>query len=109
MESQSLEALAILERGVTALSSILNVFYFALYRSRLKRRKIGAVVLVVVNLAFLIQSLYFGFLPYFARLNVAILAGDAGLGLLAGLLPMIASLLITLLIVRQLLSRRIGK
>ena len=105
----TLEALAVLERGITAICSVFNALYFAGYRSGLRRRRVGALVLLVVNLAFLVQSLYFGLLPYFTRLDLVTLIANPGLRLAAGLLPLVASFLITLLILRQLLARRRDK
>ena len=100
------EALLLLEHGVTALSSAFNGLYFALYRSPYPRRRLGALALVLVNLAFLVQSLYLGLLPYLMGGSPLGLPSGAKLGLLMAAFPLAASTLITLLVLRQLTARR---
>lgn len=106
LQDPFLEALALAQRGLTALSSAFNTLFFASYRSATGRRRWGVLALFLVNLAFLVQALYFGLLPYLLGLDLYALSLDPRLRLLAGAFPLAASLLITLLVVRQLLARR---
>ena len=44
---------------ITALSSGFNAVYFSGYRSPLRKRRIGALVLALLSVAILIESIYF--------------------------------------------------
>jgi hypothetical protein len=56
------EVALVCQQGLTAMVSGFNVYHFAGYSSSLRRRRWGAMALVLVNLAFLVQSLYLGVL-----------------------------------------------
>ena len=45
LQDSFLEALALVERGLTALSSAFNAFFFAGYRPVVGRRRLGVLVL----------------------------------------------------------------
>ena len=100
------ETLLLLERGVTALSSAFNGLYFAAYRAATPRRRLGTLALVLVNLAFLVQSLYFGLLPYLIGGSPLGLPSEAKLGWVVAAFPLAATTLITLLVLRQMTARR---
>ena len=84
----------------------LQRLYFAAYRAVAPRRRLGALALVLVNLAFLVQSLYLGLLPYLIGESPLGLPSEAKLGLLAAAFPLAAFNLITLLVLRQMTARR---
>ncbi len=86
---------------VTALSSAFNACYFLGYRSSITRRRIGATVLALVSLAILIESFYFGFSATFQGQQWA-----NGFWLATRLLVCLSSLVITVLILRQLVANR---
>ncbi len=95
------------QQGLTALCSGFNAFYFLAYRSTHGRRRWGAMCLALVNLAFLIQSLYLGILP-------AMVGGDEAsavvmsprLRLTSGTLPLVASLMMATFVVLKLKAKR---
>ncbi len=93
-----LETLSLAERAFTIISSAFNVAFFVSYRAGARRRRIGALVLTLVNMALLVESLYF-VVPHLPGLDVR-------LQLATGVVPMIASLFITLLVLRQIINRR---
>ena len=83
--SPLLEILVVAQRRLTVLSSGFNALYFLSYRALTPRRRVGARVLALANLA---------------------LVEDLRLSLLLGLLPLLASLAMSALILRQLWHRR---
>ena len=92
---------------ITALSSGLNAGYFFRYRSPMKRRRIGAVVLTLLSLAIFIESLYFSIFSFYQGQEWAsafFLAPSHWL--VARLLVCFGSLLISGLILRQLMTNR---
>ncbi|MFQ5924482.1 MAG: hypothetical protein ACE5IE_00600 [Dehalococcoidia bacterium] len=92
---------------VTALSSGFNAYYFSGYRSSTRRRRIGAVVLAVFSVAICIESLYFGLFSFYQGqewANAFFL--DPSHWLIARLLLLLGSLLVSVLILRQLLANR---
>jgi len=92
---------------VTALSSAFNAFYFFGYHSPTRRRRIAALTLTVLSAAILIESLYFGFFAFFQEQPWA--SGfflNPGYWLAARLLICLGSLLVSILILRQLVANR---
>jgi len=92
---------------VTALSSGFNACYFFGYRSSTRRRRIGAVVLAVFNVSIFIESLYFGLFSFSQGqewANAFFL--DPTHWLIAMLLLFLGSLLVSILILRQLMAKR---
>ena len=85
---------------VTAVSSAFNACYFLGYRSSMRRRRIGAIVLALVSLAIFIESFYFGFSALFQEQQESVL----WLG--TRLLICISSLAISVLILRRLVANR---
>lgn len=96
----------VLEQGLTALFSAFNTFHFLGYRSPRRGRRWGALALALVNLAFLIQSLYLGILPALLGLVSAEVLLNTRLRLAAGVFPLASSLLISAFILRWRLRRR---
>lgn len=94
---ESWRAALLLQQGCTALASAFNALYFLRYPSRRRRHRWGAFALLLVNLALLFESLFFGILPVLST-PVAQLSPGAGTRYTVGLLPMAASLLITVFI-----------
>lgn len=92
---------------VTALSSGFNACYFFGYRSSTMRRRIGAVVLALVSVAISFESLYFGLFSFYQGqewANAFFL--DPTHWLIARLFLCLGSLLVSILILRQLLAKR---
>ena len=94
------QAALLLQQGLTAVASAFNAFYFLRYSSQHERRRWGAFALVLVNLALLFQSLYFGLLPSLATPAAELFPGTKT-RCAVGLLPLAASLLITTFILRK--------
>jgi len=104
------DALVTAQYVITALSSGLNTCYFMSYRSPRKRRRVGAVTLTVVSLAMFVESLYFGLYAFSRKQPWAeAFYLDPERWLMARLLLCIASVLITILILRQLWAKRGGR
>lgn len=97
--------LVLLQYFITALSSALNAVYFWRYRSPLRRRRLGAVVLSVVSAATLVESLYLGMFAL-SDGSGRYFPSDPRWWLGAGLLVCLGSLLLSGLILRQILGRR---
>ena len=97
-----MEWLVTLQYAFTALLSAANATYFLSYRSPLRRRRWGAVVLALVSIAGVAQSIFFALL--FARLDGH--AVPLARWLVAGVLPLGAALLISTLILRQTFHRK---
>ena len=100
-----MEVAALAQRGLTVLSSGFNALYFATYRPVARRRRWAAAALVLLNAALLLEALYLGILPLWQRGGHPVLLAPRPL-LLSGLLPLLASLLITGLVLRRHLRRR---
>ncbi|MFQ5860515.1 MAG: hypothetical protein ACE5IG_03080 [Dehalococcoidia bacterium] len=105
--SSAWELALLAQQGLTAGFSAFNAYHFLNYPRVQRGRRWGALTLALVNLAFLVQSLYIGLLPSLLSLDwsVVVLA-NTRLRLLTGLLPLAASALITLLILRWRWRRR---
>ena len=103
-----LDLALVTQQGATALFSAFNAFYFLNRQWVPQRRRWGAMALVLVNLAFLVQSLYLGVLPSLLGVNAREVALDPRVRLVAGLLPFAAALVITVFILRHWLRRRKG-
>ena len=101
------EQALVLQSCVTALSSGVNALRFLAYpaRSGRRHRRLGAVTLFAISLAFLVQSLYLGLLPWLTGLDADALAAPR-LRFIAGALPMIASVLVLSFLLRRLRRRR---
>ncbi|MBI4232900.1 MAG: hypothetical protein HY686_00475 [Chloroflexi bacterium] len=99
--SDYLQGALALQRALTAISSAYNVLHFVRLRTNRRGRRVAAGVLALVNTAFLAQALY----PTLARW-LARWADGPGLLLLAGGLPLMASVAITALVLRQRLHRQ---
>ncbi len=98
----ALEAITTILRLGAALSSGFNALYFLAYRGVTPRRRIGTLVLALVNLAFLVQAMFGG--PPF-RLGQPP-AADIRLAWLLALLPLLAASAISGLVLWQLRHRR---
>ena len=92
---------------VTILSSAFNACYFFGYRSSTRRRRIGALTLALLSVAIFIESMFFGL--------STLLPGqqwdsgfftDSAYWLAARLLLCLGSLLVSILILRQLVPNR---
>jgi len=95
-------ACLLLENGLTVGASAFNTYYFMRYSSRHRRRRRGAFALALVNLALLAQSAYFGLLPYMASPEGELIRVSC----IVSLLPLAASLLITIFILKRRRPRR---
>ena len=100
------EMALVFQSCVTALASGFNALQFLAYSTHGRRHRRWALfALLTVSLAFLVQSLYLGLLPWLAGLEAEILA-SASLRFAAGALPMIASVLLLSFILRRWKKRR---
>ena len=101
---QPLEMVLLVQRSLTVVLSGYNAFYFATYRSRRGRRRLGAIVLTMINLAIGAESLAFGLLPItLARNGTGFTVGSQ---LMAASLSLAVALVIAALILRQQIRRR---
>jgi len=92
---------------VTTLSSAFNASYFFGYRSSTMRRRIAALTLAVLSLSIFIESIYFGFFALFQEQQWASdFFINPGYWLAARLLICLGSLLVSILILRQLVAKR---
>jgi hypothetical protein len=98
--------LVIAQYALTAVSSGFNAGYFLTYRSQGRKHRVGAAVLAILSLALFIESSYFG---AFALFRDGVWADRFFLEperwFLAHLFLCLSSLLITILIIRQLKRR----
>ncbi len=99
------ELALVFQSCVTALASGVNGLHFLAYPGNHRRRRWGAFTLLVVSLAFLVQSLNLGLLPWLAGLDAAFLATPR-LRFIVGALPMLASVLVLSFILRRWRRRR---
>ncbi len=98
------ETLLLVQRALTLVLSGHNAFYFATYRSRQGKRRLGAIVLTLINLAIGAESLAFGILPWsITRAGTGLTLGSR---LLAASLSLAVALTIAILILRQRIRRR---
>jgi len=102
-----LHNLVFVQYFATAVSSAFNACYFFGYRSPKARRRTGAVVLGMMSVAIFIESLFFGTFSFYQgqEWDASFLL-NPGYWLGARLLLCLASLLISVLILRHLVSNR---
>jgi len=99
-----LEMMLLVQRSLTVVLSGYNAFYFATYRSRQGRRRLGAIVLTLINLAIGAESLAFGLLPItLARNGTGFTVGSQ---FIAASLSLAVVLIMAALILRQQIRRR---
>lgn len=101
------ETALVLQSCVTAFASGANALRFLAYPAQggRRHRRLGAYTLLAVSLAFLVQSLYLGLLPWLTDLDADVLS-EARLRFMVGTLPMIASVLVLSFILRRWRRRR---
>jgi hypothetical protein len=99
------EACLVLQQSATAAASTFNALYFLHYSSKYERRRWGAFALVLVSLALLFQSIYFGLLPCLAMPEAGLFPGIEA-RFAVGLMPLGASLLISVFILKRRKHRR---
>ena len=88
------------QQSLIVLCSGFNALHFLGYRSSKRGRRWGAKTLALVNLAFLVQSLYLGLLPsLIGREDMSLLLSNR-LRFTVGGLPLAASLLISAFVIR---------
>jgi hypothetical protein len=98
--------LVIAQYAITAISSAFNASYFMRYRSSEARRRIGSKVLAILSLAIFAESIYFGLFALFQGRSWGYdFFLQPGHWFMARLLLCIASVVITVLILRQLRKR----
>ena len=101
--TQPLETVLMVQRSLTVALSGYNAFYFATYRSPRGRRRFGAMVLTLINLAIGAKSLAFGLVP------IAIARSSAGFTLGSQLVAASLSLVVAVIIATLILRRRIRR
>lgn len=99
----SLELLLLVPRALTIVLSAHNALYFARYRSGQGKRRLGAVILVLINLAIGAESLAFGLLPWNVSRSTSLTLGTH---LVAASLSLVVALAMAILILRQRRRRR---
>ena len=99
-----LEMALLMQRSLTVALSGYNAFYFATYRLRRGRRRMGAIVLTLINLAIGVESLAFGILPRTLIRNGT--GFTVGSQLIAASLSLTVVLVMAALILRQRIRRR---
>ncbi len=96
------DGLIIVQYALTALSSGFNTGYFLSYRSQERKHQVGAAVLALLSLALFLESLYFGAFALFqGQLWAYPFFFEPGRWFLARVLLCLASLAISVLILRQ--------
>ena len=101
-----LTGLVIAQYALTAVSSGFNAGYFLTYRSHERRHHVGAAVLAILSLALFIESSYFGVFALFqGEVWACRFFLEPGHWFVAHLFLCLSSLLITILILRQLRHR----
>jgi hypothetical protein len=101
-----LKALVIAQYALTAVSSGFNAGYFLTYRSQERKHCAGAAVLAILSLAIFIESSYFGAFALFqGKVWAYRFFLEPRHWFLAHLFLCLSSLLITILILRQLRRR----
>ena len=102
--TQPLEMMLLVQRSLTIVLSAYKAFYFATYRSRQGRRRLGAIVLTLINLAIGVGSLAFGLWPRaVAKSGTGLTHGNQ---LIAASLSLAVVVTIATLILRQRIRRR---
>ena len=100
------EMALVLHSCVTALASGFNALRFLAYPTQGRpHRRWALYALLSISLAFLVQSLYLGLLPWLAGLQAEVLAAPR-LRFMVGALPMVASVLVLSFILRRWKRRR---
>ena len=99
------ETLLLVQPALSLVISGHNAFYFATYRTRQGKRRLGAIVLTLINLAIGAESLAFGLLPW-ATLSPDTSGLTLGSRLVAASLSLAVALTIAALIFRQRIRRR---
>ena len=102
--SHPMDLVLLLLRAVTVFVSGFNALYFYRYRSPRGGRRLGAMVLALINLAIAAESLAFGLLPAIAFGDLAWLT--EGSQIVASSLSLFVALTIAALIIRQQIKRR---
>ena len=102
--SHPMDLVLLMQRAVTVLVSGFNALYFYHYRSPSGGRRLGAIVLTLINLTIAAESLAFGLLPAIAFEDLAWLT--AGSQIVASSLSLSVVLAIAALIIRQQIRRR---
>ena len=95
---QSLLSLAAVPGALIVVSGGFNAIFFANYSATQARRRVGALVLALVNLSFLLQGLYWLALSLRSGYDQTLVNGNA---LIVELITLASSLAITALILRQ--------
>ena len=95
---QSLLSLAAVPGALIVVSGGFNAIFFANYSATQARRRVGALVLALVNLSFLLQGLYWLALSLRSGHDQTLVNGNA---LIVELITLASSLAITALILRQ--------
>ena len=95
---ESLLSLAAVPGALIVVSGGFNAIFFANYSATQAHRKLGALVLALVNLSFLLQGLYWLALPLRSGYHQTSENGNA---LIVELITLASSLAITALILRQ--------
>ncbi len=95
---ESLLSLAAVPGALIVVSGGFNAIFFANYSATQARRRVGALVLALVNLSFLLQGLYWLALPL--RSGYQQTPGN-GKALIVELITLASSLAITALVLRQ--------
>ena len=98
------EFVLLLQRGLTVVLSCYNAFYFGTYRSPRGKRRLGAAVLTLINLAIVAESLAFGLLP--RTLVNSSIGFTRGSQLIAATLLLAVALAMAILILGQRMRRR---
>lgn len=100
------ETALVFQSCVTAIASGFNALQFLAHSTHRRRHRRWALyALLTISLAFLVQSLYLGLLPWLAGLEAEALTAP-GFRFVVGVLPMIASVLVLSLILRRWRRRR---
>ncbi len=98
------ETLLLVQRALTLVISGHNAFYFATYRTRHGKRRLGAIVLTLINIAIGAESLAFGLLPWTNFIdNTALTIANR---LVAASLSLAVAMTIAALIFRHRIRRR---
>ncbi len=95
------EMALVLQSCVTAFASGANALHLLTYSTHGRQHRRWALyTLLVISLAFLVQSLYLGLLPWLAGLEADVLSAPR-LRFMVGALPMLASVLVLSFILRR--------
>ena len=100
--SYPLETVLLAQRGLTVALSGYNALYFATYRSHRGRRRLGAVVLTLINLAIGAESLAFALPKLLGKYSLWLPVGSH---IAAASLSLAAALVMAALIIRNQLRK----